>query len=178
MSLVLHRSCYSLEFGTALDTTTSSKSIKDPEAITSSNGAFRLGFFSIVNSTSSCVGVWYSIGRPENSVIWVANRDKPLKDNSGVVMISEDGNLDLKGQKEILWSSNVKNRAANVSAQCERINSGNESGGEDGFLKLERTKVPDFAEWLATLEDKCKDQCLNNCSCIAYAYDPGIGCMS
>ncbi|KAK6232559.1 hypothetical protein SCA6_002632 [Theobroma cacao] len=106
-----------LEFGTALDTTTSSKSIKDPEAITSSNGAFRLGFFSIVNSTSSCVGVWYSIGRPENSVIWVANRGKPLKDNSGVVMISEDGNLDLKGQKEILWSSNVKNRAANVSAQ-------------------------------------------------------------
>ncbi|KAK6232561.1 hypothetical protein SCA6_002634 [Theobroma cacao] len=64
------------------------------------------------------------------------------------------------------------------SLQCERINSGNESGGEDGFLKLERTKVPDFAEWLATLEDKCKDQCLNNCSCIAYAYDPGIGCMS
>ncbi|XWS65050.1 hypothetical protein CRYUN_Cryun05aG0057600 [Craigia yunnanensis] len=62
--------------------------------------------------------------------------------------------------------------------QCERINSGNEPGKEDGFLKLERTKLPVFAEWSPTLEHKCKDQCLNNCSCIAYAYDPGICCMS
>ncbi|KAL4636419.1 hypothetical protein ACB092_03G006800 [Castanea dentata] len=39
-------------------------------------------------------------------------------------------------------------------------------------------KVPDFAEWSAALEDDCRQQCLQNCSCIAYAYDNGIGCMS
>ncbi|XVF06864.1 hypothetical protein REPUB_Repub06bG0087900 [Reevesia pubescens] len=324
--VLLHLSCYCLKFGTALDSITSSKSIKDPEAITSSNGVFRLGFFSLANSTDRYLGIWYGRGSPVNSVIWVANKDEPLKDDSGVVMVSKDGNLVvLNGQKEILWSSNVKNPVANVSAQvldsgnlvlqdnstdgvslwesfqqpsvaflptmkistnartgekvqltswksssdpsngsfslglgalnipeifiwnntrpywrsgpwngniyatyattnksvfscgefgscnpekplicsclrgfepnnieewnrgnwssgcmrikplqCEGINSGN----EDGFLKLGRTKVPDFAEWSPTLEDKCKDQCLNNCSCIAYAYDPGIGCMS
>ncbi|XWS65052.1 hypothetical protein CRYUN_Cryun05aG0057800 [Craigia yunnanensis] len=39
-------------------------------------------------------------------------------------------------------------------------------------------KVPDFAGGSRHPKDKCKDQCLNNCSCIAYAYDAGIGCMS
>ena len=27
-------------------------------------------------------------------------------------------------------------------------------------------------------EDYCRQQCLENCSCIAYAYDGGTGCMS
>ena len=39
-------------------------------------------------------------------------------------------------------------------------------------------KVPAFAEWSSAFEDKCRDQCLNNCSCMGYAYDAGIGCMS
>ncbi|KAK6802267.1 hypothetical protein RDI58_000047 [Solanum bulbocastanum] len=40
-------------------------------------------------------------------------------------------------------------------------------------------KVPDFAEWLPPkLEDECRSQCLSNCSCLAYAFDTGIGCMS
>ncbi|XVF42895.1 hypothetical protein PTKIN_Ptkin01aG0402600 [Pterospermum kingtungense] len=59
--------------------------------------------------------------------------------------------------------------------QCERVNS---TGKEDGFVKLERAKLPDFAEWSPALEDNCRDQCLNNRSCLAYAHDPGIGCMS
>ncbi|GKV19170.1 hypothetical protein SLEP1_g29462 [Rubroshorea leprosula] len=46
---------------------------------------------------------------PVKGVIWVANREKPLKDSSGTLMISEDGNLVvLNGQKEVLWSSNVE----------------------------------------------------------------------
>ncbi|XVF42896.1 hypothetical protein PTKIN_Ptkin01aG0402700 [Pterospermum kingtungense] len=116
--VLLHLSCFCLKFGTALDSITSSKSIKDPENITSSNGVFRLGFFSLPNSTNRYVGMWYNVGSPESSVIWVANKNKPLKDNSGFVMIAEDGNLVvLNGQKEILWSSNIGNRLTNVSAQ-------------------------------------------------------------
>ncbi|KAK8312331.1 hypothetical protein V6Z11_D01G033200 [Gossypium hirsutum] len=43
---------------------------------------------------------------------------------------------------------------------CQRENNnGSEAGqGDDGFLKLKKMKVP-------------------NCSCVAYAYDAGIGCM-
>ncbi|RZC56843.1 hypothetical protein C5167_015704 [Papaver somniferum] len=73
-------------------------------------------------------------------------------------------------------------------------NKGNWSGGcvrntplrcqnnlNDGFLKLGSVKVPDFASsfWLGslTIED-CNRTCLRNCSCIAYLYDSGIGCMT
>ncbi|KAG6754765.1 hypothetical protein POTOM_040559 [Populus tomentosa] len=63
--------------------------------------------------------------------------------------------------------------------QCERTQNGGQVGKEDGFLKLERMKVPDFSEWLSsTSEQTCKNECLNiNCSCIAYSYYPGFGCM-
>ncbi|CAJ1961498.1 unnamed protein product [Sphenostylis stenocarpa] len=48
---------------------------------------------------------------------------------------------------------------------------------KDAFLKLENMKVPDFVHWSDSLEDECSAECLENCSCVAYAYDSGIGCM-
>ncbi|KAL4629236.1 hypothetical protein ACB092_05G294200, partial [Castanea dentata] len=83
-----------------------------------SNGSvFKLGFFSSVNSTNRYLGIWYT-NISAFTFVWVANRQKPLNDSSGVLTISEDGNLVvLNGQKEILWSSNVNNSFANSSAQ-------------------------------------------------------------
>ena len=47
-----------------------------------------------------------------------------------------------------------------------------------GFWKLGRTKLPDLKEYLRHQKAKeCETWCLNNCSCIAYAYVTGIGCM-
>ncbi|KAK4491699.1 hypothetical protein RD792_002465 [Penstemon davidsonii] len=61
--------------------------------------------------------------------------------------------------------------------QCSISN--NTNGNTDGFLRLKFTKVPDFAEHFQTRQpDDCRTRCLSNCSCIAYAHDPGIGCMS
>ncbi|RVW13827.1 G-type lectin S-receptor-like serine/threonine-protein kinase [Vitis vinifera] len=102
---------------------TSTRFIEDPETLVSNGSAFKLGFFSLANSTNRYVGIWY--GTPSlSTVIWVANRDKPLNDSSGIVTISEDGNLlVMNGQKEIVWSSNVSNAAANSSAQL--LDSGN-----------------------------------------------------
>ncbi|KAL1289330.1 hypothetical protein HN51_057728 [Arachis hypogaea] len=48
---------------------------------------------------------------------------------------------------------------------------------DDGFLKLATMKVPDFAERLDVEEEQCGPQCLKNCSCLAYAFDTGIGCL-
>lgn len=48
---------------------------------------------------------------------------------------------------------------------------------KDGFLRLENMKVPDFVQRLDCLEDECRAQYLENCSCVVYAYDSGIGCM-
>ncbi|KAL5714832.1 non-specific serine/threonine protein kinase [Ranunculus cassubicifolius] len=52
---------------------------------------------------------------------------------------------------------------------------------KDGFFKMGSLKVPDFHKFTTTYElDKftdCWKQCLNNCSCLAYAYVDNIGCL-
>ncbi|KAL4629042.1 hypothetical protein ACB092_05G280700 [Castanea dentata] len=365
--------CFCLNLGVAIDTITSSQSIKDPGNIVSNGSVFKLGFFSPVNSTNRYIGIWYS-NISVCTVVWVANRETPLNDSSGVLTISEGGNLVvLDGKKVILWSSNVTNSVANSSAQlldsgnlvlqekttgtiiwesfqlpcnkvqltswqspsdpsigsfsfniqplnlpqafiwkygspywrsgpwnkrtfigipsedyqfqdgfslindqegtfslsftyvtdlflhfalntngnieqrfwdyekedwevsllsqtecdfygkcgafgscdsqntpicsclqgfepkntkewnrgnwtsgcvrrtqlqCERVKTGSEGSKMDGFLKLNMMKVPDFADWSRALEADCRQQCFDNCSCIAYAYYTGIGCMS
>nr|KJB12744.1 hypothetical protein B456_002G034400 [Gossypium raimondii] len=62
---------------------------------------------------------------------------------------------------------------------CQRDNNnGSEAGqGDDGFLKLKKMKVPAFPDQSSITNGECKDQCMKNCSCVAYAYDAGIGCM-
>ncbi|XP_050288914.1 G-type lectin S-receptor-like serine/threonine-protein kinase At1g11330 isoform X3 [Quercus robur] len=394
-SLLYALCCLCLNLGVARDTISSFQFLKDPDYIISNGSAFRLGFFSPVNSTNRYLGIWYNKISVVTyfSVVWVANRERPLKDSSGVLTIYEDGNLVvLNGQAEILWSSNVSNSVPNSSAtlldsgnlvlqgdttgaivwesfqhpcdtilprmklsnnlrtnqkiqltswkspsdpstgrfsaginpqnipqgfvwkdnhpywrtgpwngqfftgaqswvldyhsgftivydkeetvyatvaylnvlglskqfvdsqgnsmqinwddekedwevvgfapanecdvygtcgafgncyalsspicsclegfepkiveewnrgnwmsgcvrriplQCERVNNSGDGGGKaDGFLKLEMIKVPDFAEWSYRTKDDCRKQCLENCSCVAYAYDTGIGCMS
>ena len=62
--------------------------------------------------------------------------------------------------------------------QCKRVNTtGGEGSKMDGFLKLKMMKVPDFADYSSALEDECRQKCLENCSCIAYAYDTGTACL-
>jgi hypothetical protein len=109
--------CYFLEFGSSTDTITAAKFISDPEIIISNGGSFQLGFLSPPNSTYRYVGIWYS-NISVSLVIWVANRNQPLKNSSGILAISKDGNLVvLDGQKKVLWSSNLTSSVVNSSAQ-------------------------------------------------------------
>jgi len=62
--------------------------------------------------------------------------------------------------------------------QCERVNNKTTGTKEDGFMKLQMVKVPDFAEGAAVAPDICRSLCLQNCSCVVYSRDAGIGCMS
>ncbi|XVF79444.1 hypothetical protein PTKIN_Ptkin14bG0223500 [Pterospermum kingtungense] len=123
LALILLVSCFYLQLCNASDTITPFKSIKDPEVIISKSGVFKLGFFSFPNSTDHYVGVCYN-QIPVQTVIWVANRNKPLKDSAGTVKISDDGNLVvLNEREEIVWSSSVTGSAANTSALL--LDSGN-----------------------------------------------------
>ncbi|XP_016488996.1 G-type lectin S-receptor-like serine/threonine-protein kinase At1g11330 [Nicotiana tabacum] len=102
--VILH--CFYTGFCTEVDSITSTQSLRDPGILSSPDGVFKLGFFSPLNSTNRYVGIWYNFS--ETIVIWVANRDKPLSDSSGVVEISSDGNVVVtNGEEEILWSSNT-----------------------------------------------------------------------
>ncbi|KAL3851252.1 hypothetical protein ACJIZ3_013134 [Penstemon smallii] len=72
------------------------------------------------------------------------------------------------------WTSGCARRR---QLPCEQNN--NTSGDKDRFLRLQFNKVPDFAEHFQSRNpDVCRTRCLSNCSCIAYAHDPYIGCMS
>jgi hypothetical protein len=51
-------------------------------------------------------------------------------------------------------------------------------GEEDGFIKLQTTKPPDFVEQSYLSEDACRTQCLNDCNCTAYGYDDDIRCLT
>ena len=62
--------------------------------------------------------------------------------------------------------------------QCERVATDGEIGKMDGFLTLNMMKVPDSADSSSVLEPDCKQQCLQNCSCTAYAFNIGTGCLS
>ncbi|XP_041025861.1 G-type lectin S-receptor-like serine/threonine-protein kinase At1g11330 [Juglans microcarpa x Juglans regia] len=121
--LLILLSYFCLESGTAPDTITTTKFINDPETLISSNGNFKLGFFSPANSTYRYVGIWYA-KFPASSIIWVANRNKPLKTSSGILTMSEDGNLVvLDEQEKIIWSSNITDSVFNTTAQL--LDSGN-----------------------------------------------------
>ncbi|KAK7389404.1 hypothetical protein VNO78_24419 [Psophocarpus tetragonolobus] len=103
------------------DTITSTRIIRDPATITSNNGNFKLGFFSPENSTHRYVAIWYLT---QSYTIWIANRDQPLNDSSGVFRIHKDGNLVVvNAQNSVIWSTNVSTSATNTSAQLD--NSGN-----------------------------------------------------
>ena len=92
--------CFCLDSGSAIDTITSFQPFED--YIISNGSAFKLGFFIPVNSTNRYLGIWFN-NISIFTVVWIANRQKPLKDSSGVLSISEDGNLVvLDGQMEIL----------------------------------------------------------------------------
>ncbi|KAG6385413.1 hypothetical protein SASPL_154248 [Salvia splendens] len=92
-------------FSTAADTITASARIRDGETLVSANGVFELGFFNLNNSTNRYVGIWYSqISVP--TYVWVANRESPLTDRSGVLTVTAPGVLAILNRTNgTVWSS-------------------------------------------------------------------------
>ncbi|XP_022716019.1 G-type lectin S-receptor-like serine/threonine-protein kinase B120 [Durio zibethinus] len=75
------------------------------------------------------------------------------------------------------WSSGCQRR---IQLQCQRTNgTAAENGKPDGFKELKCMKLPDLSNlWLSARNlEACRRSCLVNCSCNAYAFISGIGCM-
>ncbi|XP_059661969.1 G-type lectin S-receptor-like serine/threonine-protein kinase At1g11330 isoform X2 [Cornus florida] len=65
-----------------------------------------------------------------------------------------------------------------VKTQCERNSSIDHHNKSDIFIKLTGTKLPELSDYVQLRDNiYCGDFCLKNCSCVAYAYVDGIGCM-
>jgi len=142
IALLLFVSSLCVEIISAIDTIKSTQILRDPEAIVSYGSIYKLGFFSLVNSSNRYVGIWFN-EIPVVTALWVANRNKPLNDSSGILTISEDGNLVvLNGQQEILWSSNVSNSVSNSSAQLSDTGNLVLRDNNNGEIKWESFQHP------------------------------------
>ncbi|XP_058779916.1 G-type lectin S-receptor-like serine/threonine-protein kinase At4g27290 isoform X1 [Vicia villosa] len=101
-----------------LETILPGQSIKGNETLISTNGTFEAGFFNFDSSNNQYFGIWYKDISPR-TVVWIANRDSPLENSSGVLNVTEKGTLvivdDPKGV--MIWSSNKSTTAAKPSLQ-------------------------------------------------------------
>ncbi|KAM4113086.1 hypothetical protein ACJW30_05G192100 [Castanea mollissima] len=115
------------QFGNSQDTITISKPIRDGHALVSNGETFALGFFRPGKSTNRYVGIWYNKA-PEQPIVWVANRDNPINDTSGVLSIDAHGNLVLHAKDQIqpIWSTNIASKSSNnISTLAQLLDSGN-----------------------------------------------------
>ena len=112
----------------SFDTITLNQPIKDGgDKLVSNHKAFALGFFSPGNSNLRYVGIWYN-EITEQTVVWVANRDNPLNDTSGVLSINGQGNLVLHKQNQTfpIWSTNVSvSISSSNNSKAQLLDSGN-----------------------------------------------------
>ncbi|XP_059444351.1 G-type lectin S-receptor-like serine/threonine-protein kinase RKS1 isoform X2 [Corylus avellana] len=119
LSLLVFRFCISL------DTISPNQPVKDGDILVSKGKTFALGFFSPGNSGRRYIGIWYN-KVPQQTVVWVANRDIPLNDTSGVLSINGHGNLVLNSQNRstAIWSTNASISTTNNS-MAQLLDSGN-----------------------------------------------------
>ncbi|XP_057833596.2 G-type lectin S-receptor-like serine/threonine-protein kinase SD1-13 [Cryptomeria japonica] len=102
--LILPRSCHLLV--AAGDTLSLGASLREKQTITSKNGTFEMGFFSPNGTNKWYVGIWYA-QIPDKNIVWVANRETPIRDMPGVFTLSSTGYLTLSDlQGKVNWSSN------------------------------------------------------------------------
>ncbi|KAJ8628253.1 hypothetical protein MRB53_021560 [Persea americana] len=104
----------------SIDSITPNQSLGDGETLISAGEKFVLGFFSPgKSSTNRYVGIWYN-KIPDQTIVWTANRENPVKNSSGVLII-KGGNLLLFdgghcNNSNTLWSTNVSTTANYSSA--------------------------------------------------------------
>ncbi|XP_062014779.1 G-type lectin S-receptor-like serine/threonine-protein kinase RKS1 [Rosa rugosa] len=104
----------------------------DGGVLVSKQSKFELGFFSPGNSSYRYVGIWYSLAKvSEKTVVWVANRNNPINDTSGMLTINRYGDLVLYAhnmESTPIWSTNVSQSVKNVNtstSSAQLLDTGN-----------------------------------------------------
>ena len=106
------------------DTISTNQSLSGDQTIFSANGVFELGFFKPGKSSNYYIGMWYKKD-PLKTILWVANREKPVAGKFSCVLKISDGNLVLFSEPHIpVWSTHVK-FTTSPSVQAILLDSGN-----------------------------------------------------
>ncbi|KAA8521219.1 hypothetical protein F0562_011944 [Nyssa sinensis] len=85
-------SCFLASPGASSDTLKQGDMLNNSTHLVSTNKTFTLGFFSPdQNSEKSYLGIWYT--NDTSHPVWVANRNEPIYNKSGILTIDSSGNL-------------------------------------------------------------------------------------
>lgn len=109
----------------AINTLTSNQILRDNgQTLVSIDESFELGFFSASTSSSRYIGIWFK-KVPQQTVVWVANKNSPILDFSGVLTINATGNMVILNNQSVIpiWSSNSSTTSFNPVLQL--LNNGN-----------------------------------------------------
>lgn len=91
----------------------------------SANKRFELGFFKpSPNLTNRYLGIWYKDLYPL-TVVWVANRIKPLKKSSLRLVLDENGGLSIQDGRDKTWITVPKAKKSVVSPTLQLLDTGN-----------------------------------------------------
>ncbi|KAI5410756.1 hypothetical protein KIW84_056051 [Lathyrus oleraceus] len=94
------------------------------ETIVSAAGTFEAGFFNFGDPQRQYFGIWYKRISPR-TIVWVANRDTPVQNSTGLLKLNDQGNLViLDDSKGAVWSSN-SSRIVVKPAVVQLLDSGN-----------------------------------------------------
>ncbi|KAK1391460.1 Non-specific serine/threonine protein kinase [Heracleum sosnowskyi] len=120
-AIILFCSCLLsvLVFNSAEDTISANQTISDGQTIVSARGEFEMGFFSPKgNPKKRYFGIWYK-KISNGTVVWVANRETPIANTSGIIKVSSMGIVVSTNQSSNtrIWSSNSSRSVKNPVAQ-------------------------------------------------------------
>nr|XP_017250482.1 PREDICTED: G-type lectin S-receptor-like serine/threonine-protein kinase At2g19130 [Daucus carota subsp. sativus] len=105
-----------LQFSFGADSISAYQSLSGDETIVSSGGNFELGFFKPGNFSKYYIGIWFK-KVSARTVIWVANRERPITDKYSSVLQVVDGNLVLFDETHTeIWSTNTKLKSSRAVA--------------------------------------------------------------
>ncbi|XP_028796026.1 G-type lectin S-receptor-like serine/threonine-protein kinase At2g19130 [Neltuma alba] len=115
-------------FGTipslATDTISANQTLSGDQTIISSCGVFELGFFKPGKSSNYYIGIWYK-KVSQQTIVWVANRDRPISDKNSAKLVISNGNLALLSESQIpVWSTNLTS-STSKSVVAVLLDSGN-----------------------------------------------------
>ncbi|XP_022763999.1 G-type lectin S-receptor-like serine/threonine-protein kinase At2g19130 [Durio zibethinus] len=114
MLSVLIFMCFSLncQLSFGADTMSANQSLSGNHTIVSSGGNFVLGFFKPGNSSNYYIGMWY--GKvSQQTPVWVANRETPVRDIYSSELKISNGNLELFNESQVpIWSTNISSSSS------------------------------------------------------------------
>ncbi|XAR67511.1 Non-specific serine/threonine protein kinase [Bertholletia excelsa] len=104
--------CFSV-ISKAADTLTKTQTLADGDTLISAGGSFEMGFFSPENTKNRYLGIWYN-KISACTVVWVANRETPLTDRSGVLKLVDPGIIIiLNSSNDTVWITTASTPAPN-----------------------------------------------------------------